>query len=342
MATLKYFESTLRSKELLKYTISFIGNHRLSANPINYTVCYEYLLGGNLGLNQVIDKAISDNSPLTDQMMGAWFEAYLSGSGQADVGQSQADLMGVISKLNDFVTVAEKDVNQFNQALRSSENELATSKNSLESVVADLLLNTRTMQVSMEMMKQQMQESKQEITYLKERLEKATEEALTDPLTSLTNRKGLAKAIDRVLLEEDIKIYPCLLMLDIDHFKKINDSFGHLLGDRVIKVVANTVGNQIKGKDTAARYGGEEFCVLLPETEPGDAVKVAENIRLAIEKTRINRSSDNQEICRVTISIGVARYNPEVNEPTMSMFERADNALYQSKNEGRNRVTFAE
>jgi diguanylate cyclase len=232
------------------------------------------------------------------------------------------------------------DVDQFNTALRTSENELVTSKNSLETIVADLLVNTRAMQVSMEMMKQQMQESHQEIYSLKERLEKAKAEALTDPLTGLTNRKGLSTAIDQVLMQGDQKTYPCLLMLDIDHFKKINDTFGHLLGDRVIKVVANTLVSQVKGKDTVARYGGEEFCILLPETALTDAVKVAENIRLAVEKTRIKRSADNQEICRVTISIGVTCY--QANESIMSMFERADNALYQSKNEGRNRSTCIE
>jgi diguanylate cyclase len=112
---------------------------------------------------------------------------------------------------------------------------------------------------------------------------------------------------------------------------------GHPLGDRVIKVVAETIKHQIKGKDTAARYGGEEFCVLLPETALKDAVKLAETIRLAVEKTRIKRSSDNHEICRVTISIGVARYNSD--EPITALFGRADAALYQSKHEGRNRVT---
>jgi diguanylate cyclase len=90
-------------------------------------------------------------------------------------------------------------------------------------------------------------------------------------------------------------------------------------------------------KDTAARYGGEEFCILLPETELTDAVKVAENIRQAVENTRIKRATDNQEICRMTISIGVAHYQPD--QSIAEWFERADRALYRSKNEGRNRVT---
>ena len=133
---------------------------------------------------------------------------------------------------------------------------------------------------------------------------------------------------------------PCLLMLDIDHFKKINDSFGHLLGDKVIKMVARTLKNQIKGKDIAARYGGEEFSVLLPETELKNAWTVAENIRRMIESMSIKRAHDKQEVCRMTISIGVARYQSD--ESVTDFIGRADNALYHSKNTGRNRVTVFE
>lgn len=341
MVNLKYFESTLRSKELLKNTVAFIGTHRLSANPVNYTVCYEYLLAHNPLLKQAVDQTIAGHIPLTDKLMEKWFETFLSDYDSVNLKQSQDALIDVISKLTESTLLAEENVNQFDQVLRYSEKELTGANASLESVVAHLLVNTRTMQASMELMKQQMNESKQEINSLQERLERATEEALSDPLTGLTNRKGLSKAIEKALLSTDgLNSYPCLLMMDIDYFKKINDTFGHPLGDKVIKVVGETVKSQIKGQDTAARYGGEEFCVLLPETELMDAVKLAENIRLAVEKTRIKRSSDNQEICRMTISIGVARYKSE--ESITSLFERADNALYQSKNDGRNRVTFLE
>ena len=197
------------------------------------------------------------------------------------------------------------------------------------------------MQVAIEQMKQQIEDSKQEISSLQDRLEIATLEALTDPLTELTNRKGLSMAIDESISSlEQAAAYPCLLMLDIDHFKKINDSFGHLLGDKAIKMVANTLKNQIKGKDTAARYGGEEFSVLLPETEIQNAQIVAENIRRIIESMSIKKASDKQVICRMTISIGVTRYQPD--ESISDFIGRADNALYQSKNTGRNRVTVCE
>ena len=338
MTTSKYFESPLRSKELLKLVLTFIGTHGLSANPVNYTVCYEYLLGTKVTLKQEIDKHLSAKIPLTGQLMETWYETFLTDVGQASLRISQADLIEVIAKLADSTSLAEAQVHQFDQTLRHSEQELVKSSNSLDAIVSYLLDSTKTMQVSMEVMKQQIQDSQDEIIALQERLESALQEALTDPLTGLTNRKGLSNAIENLLLSvELLNSTPSLLMLDIDHFKKINDTYGHPLGDRVIKMVGDILKQQIKGKDTAARYGGEEFCIVLPETELTDAVKVAEKIRQTIEKTRINRASDNQEICRITISIGVACYQRD--QSITDWFERADSALYQSKNEGRNRVT---
>lgn len=341
MATLKYSESSLESRELLKKTISFLGVHQLSANPVSYTVCYEYLFGTQTLLIQEINQAIEDKTPLTDQMLENWFEKFLLEYNLDSLKQSQADLIEVIKALGEITILAEGNVANFGRTLQQSEKELVNPSNPIESIVAHLLASTQSTQVSMGLMRQQIQESQHEIAALQARLEKVTEEALTDPLTGLVNRKGLSKAIEAALLSaKEEKSYPSLLMIDIDHFKKINDAYGHLLGDKVIKVVGETLKRQIKGKDTAVRYGGEEYCVLLPETELKDAVKVAENIRVTIENTRIKRISDQQDIGKVTISIGVGRYRPE--EPVADFFERADSALYLSKKEGRNRVTFIE
>jgi len=339
MTTPKYFETTLRSKELLKLTLTFISTHQLSSNPVNYTVCYEYLLGNQLALKQEIEKHITAKTPLTDPLMETWFETFLSDVDQASLKQYQIDLMEVIEKLAGSTGQAEDHVSEFDQVLRQSEKALTDANSPLETIVSYLLASTQSMQVSMEVMKQQIQESNQKINLLQNRLENALVEALHDPLTGLVNRKGFSDAINNQLESvETLNSYPSLLMLDIDHFKKINDTFGHPLGDRVIKIVADTLKKQIKGKDTAARYGGEEFCILLPETSLTDAFKVADNIRKKIENTRIKRASDNQEICRMTISIGVADYQPK--QSIAEWFERADRALYRSKNEGRNRVTF--
>jgi diguanylate cyclase len=335
MTSLKQGESTSRSKALLKAALTFIGTHQLSANPVNYTVCYEYLLGDTLLLKQTIDKVLSENTPLTDAMMEDWFDAFFADEESINLRQSQADLMAIISKLTDSAALAKENVHQFDQVLHHSEKEMLDSHTSPEAIVTYLLTNTRTMQASMEWMQQQMMASKQNMSSLRDRLDRATEEALSDPLTGLTSHKGFSEAIENALLSADgSKSYPCLLIITIDQFKKINATLGLLLGDSIIKVVGKTLKSHIKGKDTVAGYGGEEFCVLLPETDLTDAVKVAENLRLAVEKTRLRRSSGNQNIYCLTISIGVAQYRPDEAIPTW--FKRAEDALGQSKKEGRN------
>ena len=329
-----------QSTELLKQIIRFFGQYQIAATPVNYTVCYEYFQGGHLLLSQAIDKTIKDRVRINCDMMQSWFETFLLGYDLKDLQQSQTDLSRITKQLHFITAQAEENVTQFDNSLNDCKNELNETTNAtlISSVVSQLLSSTSSMQVAMEQMKQQMKDSKQEIASLHDRLEMATEEALTDPLTGLINRKGLSISIDEALtIAQQTQKYPCLLMLDIDHFKKINDTFGHLLGDKAIKMVAETLKKQIKGKDTATRYGGEEFCVLLPETEIQNAWSVAENIRRTIERMSIKRAKDKQEICRMTISIGIARYQP--GEAITDFIGRADNALYESKNTGRNKVT---
>lgn len=335
--------STRSSTEILKKTIQFIGQHNVTAIPINYTVSYEYCRGEHILLRQAIDQAINNKQPITDGVMQRWFDTFLLGYDLKALGESQLDLNKIASQLARTTTQAEENVIQFDHSLKECKSGLseASSSASLASIVSALLTSTTSMQVAMEQMKQQITASQQEIASLQDRLAMATLEALTDPLTGLTNRKGLSMAINEALYAaQQSQNYPSLLMLDIDYFKKINDNFGHLLGDKALKILADTLKKQIKGKDTAARYGGEEFAILLLETDLQNAWKVAENIRRIIENLKITRTNDHQELFRMTISIGVARY--QTDQSINDFIEHADNALYQSKNEGRNRVTVFE
>ncbi len=131
-----------------------------------------------------------------------------------------------------------------------------------------------------------------------------------------------------------------LLLLDIDHFKQFNDTYGHTIGDHVLKLLATTLRESIKGQDTAARYGGEEFAVILPRTAAADACKLAENIRQRVtSKSVVNRKTGGT-FGRVNVSIGVAEMR--LGEPIRRFVERADQALYTAKRTGRNRVVSAD
>jgi diguanylate cyclase (GGDEF)-like protein len=127
-----------------------------------------------------------------------------------------------------------------------------------------------------------------------------------------------------------------LIMLDIDHFKQFNDTYGHTAGDLVLIEVARTIKEHVRPMDTAARYGGEEFAVILPRTDLEEAKTVAERVRDAIQEQVV--TYENQSLS-VTVSVGLTEYNPRKDKRSTQVIERADRALYMSKQDGRNRVS---
>lgn len=162
--------------------------------------------------------------------------------------------------------------------------------------------------------------------------------AQTDPLTQLLNRRALTERITAEMeraLRYDSTL--ALLMIDLDHFKKVNDTYGHLVGDDVLRDVGQLLNQTIRGSDITARYGGEEFLVLLPETDDGGAVAFAERIRAAVEEHPFARDSMTEPL-RLTASVGVAVFPAARIENVEDLFARADAALYRAKAEGRNRV----
>ena len=162
-------------------------------------------------------------------------------------------------------------------------------------------------------------------------------ESLTDPLTTLANRKFFDAALAKGIAEAKEKNEPLsLLMVDIDHFKSFNDQYGHLTGDQVLRLVAISVKQNVKGRDTAARYGGEEFVIALPNTALQSAITVADHIRRAVMTKELIRRSSGERLGRVTISIGAAVLHP-ADTPQL-LIDRADKCLYAAKRHGRNRV----
>lgn len=163
---------------------------------------------------------------------------------------------------------------------------------------------------------------------------------MQDPLTGILNRKYFdIKLAEETALAMTVGQDLCLIMSDIDHFKQFNDTFGHQVGDEVLKVTTRVLTNGIKGRDTAARYGGEEFCVILPRTGLADAVTAAEGIRQALAQKELKARNNGKTFGTITLSPGVAQYIH--GEPIADLIERADAALYDAKRDGRNRTVAA-
>ena len=177
--------------------------------------------------------------------------------------------------------------------------------------------------------------------YLQGLIDGLCELSLKDPLTGLANRRHfravLEREIDRVTRSGEAAL---LLMIDIDHFKKVNDAHGHLAGDIVLQSVARTLGACVRPMDTLARYGGEEFAVVLPTCQAGFGSVVAERIRRAVANTPIKVSGSVE--LNVTVSIGGAYAMQWIRSTTLLWTDRADQMLYQAKATGRNRICIEE
>jgi diguanylate cyclase len=204
-------------------------------------------------------------------------------------------------------------------------------------VVDSLVNTTHEMRETTKALEERLVLSKAEISNLQHSLEAIRAESLTDPLTGLGNRKYFDHSLETAFADALATGEPLsLLMFDIDHFKSFNDSYGHLTGDQVLRLVGISLKQSIKGQDITARYGGEEFAVVLPNTALRQALTVADHIRRAVMSKELKKKSTGEILGRVTISVGVSMLKPD--DDTDSLIERADACLYAAKRAGRNRV----
>ncbi|MBL8149340.1 MAG: GGDEF domain-containing protein [Blastocatellia bacterium] len=169
--------------------------------------------------------------------------------------------------------------------------------------------------------------------------ERVHELIVHDDLTGLLTRKSFAFELERELVRSQRHRHEfCILMMDIDFFKKVNDTYGHLIGSEVLHLTAKVIQRTLRDSDVVARYGGEEFIALLPETAKHKGIEAADRVREAMEKYRFPASlHDPEAFINITISIGVAEF-PSDKLNSTALIEAADQALYEAKQTGRNRV----
>lgn len=329
------------AKRFSETAIQLIESYEIASTPDFFRLFYDYASERDPVVNERL-RDLADERPeafraaaeeLLDTHYGEDREfRLLTETGDA----MQEQIRHVVDQVNH----AGDDVGAFGNALDGLENGLGSIDGSgaMKALVSQMLVATRQMKTKSEQLEQDLKQSANEINNLQEKLAESRREALTDSLTGITNRAGFDKSImHHADKSKDNGTPLSLVMCDIDHFKKFNDTYGHQLGDQVLRLVGAVMRDGLKGRDVPCRYGGEEFALILPETTCSAAAKAADIIRQAISAKRIVRKSTGEEIARVTMSFGVAQLRP--GEQPANMVERADAALYQSKRNGRDRVT---
>lgn len=312
---------------------------RQPATPRNFDVWYNYATGYHPSLNETINEILSRGGKLTDAEIDKLYDTYLSPTRLSERIDTVGDrVIDEIEQVMAMVDVAVGSASTYSESLAGASRIIAgADRDGLRGIVESLVQTTREMEDVNQQLEARLTASRREIHQLQKNLEVVRNESLTDPLTSLANRKffdqALAEAISEAFAENESL---SLLMTDIDHFKAFNDTYGHLTGDQVLRLVALSVKQNVKGQDIAARYGGEEFAIVLPDTVLRSAATVADHIRRAVMSKELMKRSTGEHLGRVTISIGVATLRPGDNP--QSLIGRADACLYAAKRTGRNRV----
>jgi diguanylate cyclase len=313
---------------------------RHPANPHNFEVWYSYAAGINPSLNQAINSLLSVNGTITSTQVEEIYLRYLSAAHIGErIDKVGTQIAGEIEQVMAMIDVSIGTADNYSKSLAGASEDMANDndREQIRMIVESLVSATREVETKNHVMQQRLKDSRLEIRELQENLEVVRTESLTDPLTTLSNRKFFDGAIERLVKHAEESHEPLTVILtDIDHFKKFNDTYGHLTGDQVLRLVAVSMKHNVKGQDIAARYGGEEFAVLLPNTALPQAVTVADHIRRAVQSKELMRRSTGETLGRVTISLGVAMWRP--GDDVASLIERADSCLYAAKSAGRNCV----
>lgn len=325
--------------ECLRLSIPLMSRHRVPATPHNYAVWFAYVSGENPELTNEIDRLVGAGTTFTAAVNARLHRQYIAGQDLASIEEVRAQLNKILSDVGCSLNEAGNEAQAFEGTLGGIVNDVA-GKDDLQNIrqlLDTLISETRTMRSNANGLHSHFEAKSKEVEELQEQLQRERKRATTDPLTGLYNRLALIEQLEATISESAAGQPPSLVMLDIDHFKAVNDNHGHLIGDRVIRFVAQVLQRNIKGRDSAARYGGEEFVLLLPQTPSAGAASVAEAIRTEVADAKLVRTDSKKPLGQVTISAGVSTYRP--GEDLMEFIGRADQALYRSKNEGRNRVS---
>jgi diguanylate cyclase len=312
---------------------------RQPALPRNYEVWYNYATGYNPSLNQALNEMLAANGGLTQADIDKIYDTFLSPTRLTDrIDSVGSKVMGEIEQLMTMIDAAVGSATRTSASLAGMSDQLGgADRDGLRAIVERLVQTTKEMEQTNHKLEARLKASKEEINELQENLEAVRTESLTDPLTGLANRKYFDQVLERAMNQAAATSESLSLILaDIDHFKSFNDTYGHLTGDQVLRLVALAVKQNIKGQDMAARLGGEELAIVLPTTALPQAVTVADHIRRAVMTKELMKRSTGEHLGRVTISMGVAHLHP--GEPPQSLIERADSCLYAAKRNGRNCV----
>lgn len=318
-----------------------VARYMTPPRPKTYELWYSYAAKNNEALREDVESVLSKSGTLSEYDI----EQILSEHNENEKRIVQAqDAIGrhFDTELNNILEMMQSnaDRNQDYSATLGEANEslpLLQDPEKIREIVQTLVVRNREMQVQAESLSENLNRSQAHIQALRDDLAELRARSLKDPLTQLGNRGFFDATLAREIAASKVaESSMCLVMTDIDNFKNVNDTYGHLIGDWILKDFANLISSSIKGRDCAARYGGEEFAIILPMTDITGAYKLVESIRKQFQAKERLLKSTGKPIDTVTSSFGIAQLRND--EDAHGLIARADEHLYAAKRGGRNQT----
>jgi diguanylate cyclase len=338
---MKFAEDNNQAAEYLRQAVPLMVKHNISPNPLNYALWYTYVSDRMPELNIELNKTLTTYGTCPTMLSEQLFREHMIKDEINGSDDIQASLIGLINDLHQHAEQAAEKTESFSTILEDSLDTLKKQEDGelslpVESVIHALSNHTKSISETAREFQNRMEEAQAEIQALKEELNKSKQDARVDPLTNLFNRRAFDAEISQLVGVNNSEIISSFILIDIDHFKRFNDTYGHLMGDKVLQYVGKLLKEVCPEPMLPVRFGGEEFAVLMPSTSGQEAADIAEQIRQKIQAIRIKQKKSGEVISSITASFGVSQL--KVDESSEQFVERTDKALYKAKDSGRNQV----
>lgn len=328
-----------KSTANLKKAVPLMMKNRVSTTPANYALWYTYVDNAIPQLNKDMDGVLEHYGICPPALGEQLYNDYVASKSETTINDLRANLELLVSEVSSSMNDTLTDTSAFSEMIDKSFEDLSQVENNsmsideVMSLVRQLVSESQNIRHSTQFLNSQLNAATSEISKLKSQLVEVQKDALFDSLTTLYNRRSFNKDL-QMLCESDQAL--CLVLLDIDHFKTFNDTYGHLFGDTVLKGIARKLKMACRDGISAYRFGGEEFAMIIPNKSLRIARQIADTSRRSLEKLSIKDRRSGEQVGNITASFGVAELQP--NETADSLIERADKLLYEAKSLGRNRV----